>query len=63
MIDVASRATNGVKIPDRRATRSEIIDLFQSNLTDLRSQLNVSVLGLLLTTGSVLFVPESHCDR
>ncbi|RDB14951.1 putative AC transposase [Hypsizygus marmoreus] len=40
MIDVASRATNGVKIPNRKATRQHIIDLFKKNLTDLQRRLS-----------------------
>ncbi|KAG1827928.1 hypothetical protein EV424DRAFT_1319047 [Suillus variegatus] len=42
MIDIAARATNGVKIPGRKATRAEIIRTFKTHLTGLRSKLNVS---------------------
>jgi hypothetical protein len=41
MIDVASRATNGVKIPSRKATRNEIVALFKKHLTNLKSRWNV----------------------
>jgi hypothetical protein len=41
MIDVASRATNGVKIPGRKATRGEIKRLFKDHLVRLKAQLNV----------------------
>jgi hypothetical protein len=41
MIDVASRATNGVKIPGRKSTRAEIKRMFKTHLTDLKSRLNV----------------------
>lgn len=42
MIDVAARATNGVKLPSRSKTRRAIIDLFKRNLTNLRRRLLVS---------------------
>ena len=41
MIDVASRATNGVKIPGRKATRAKIKRTFKKHLTELKSRLNV----------------------
>jgi hypothetical protein len=41
MIDVASRATQGVKIPGRKATRAEIIRVFKNHLTKLKKKLNV----------------------
>jgi hypothetical protein len=41
MIDVASRATKGVKIPGRKATRAEIIRTFKDHLTKLKVKLNV----------------------
>ena len=41
MIHTAARATNGVKIPDRRQTRQAIIDKFKQQLTALRDRLNV----------------------
>ena len=43
LIDVASRATNGVKIPNRRRTRDEIIRLFKDHLTKLKAELNVNL--------------------
>jgi hypothetical protein len=45
MINMASRATNGVKIPGRKATQGEIKRMFQEHLTKLKAQLNVC--GLL----------------
>jgi hypothetical protein len=42
MIDVASRATKGVIIPGRKATRTEIIGLFKKQMARLRDCLNVS---------------------
>ncbi|KAF9231051.1 hypothetical protein BU15DRAFT_49006 [Melanogaster broomeanus] len=41
MIDVAARATNGVKIPNRKATRQAIIDSFKQQMTNLRARLSV----------------------
>ena len=41
LIDIASRATNGVEIPRRKITRGEIIRLFKEHLTKLKTQLNV----------------------
>ena len=47
MIDIAARATKGVKIPNRAQTRSEIIKLFKRNMTRLRERLNVSAIAYL----------------
>lgn len=44
MITVASRATNGVKIPGRKLTRAEIQKMFKAHMTDLKSHLNVCLL-------------------
>jgi hypothetical protein len=41
MINVASRATHGVKIPGQKATRAEIMRIFRTYLTDLSKMLNV----------------------
>jgi hypothetical protein len=43
MIDVASRATNGVKIPDRKVTRAEVVSMFQKQMKHLHARLNVSL--------------------
>ena len=49
MIDIASRATNGVKIPSRKATRAEIKNMFKDYLMRLKSRLNVGArFGLYL---------------
>lgn len=42
MINTASRATSGVKIPQRKATRCAIINLFKKNLYELRTRFAVS---------------------
>lgn len=41
MINVAARATSGVKIPNRKATRNEVVDLFKRQMTSLKAHLNV----------------------
>ncbi|KAJ3765465.1 hypothetical protein FB446DRAFT_767692 [Lentinula raphanica] len=41
MINIASRATAGVEVPNRKATRTYIIARFKKNLSDLRGRLNV----------------------
>ncbi|KAG2122803.1 hypothetical protein BD769DRAFT_1360184, partial [Suillus cothurnatus] len=43
MIHMASQATNGVKIPDRKVTCAEIIEMFKKQMKYLRTWLNVSV--------------------
>ena len=43
MIDIASRATNGVKIPGQKATRAQIMRMFKDHLTRLKAQLNVCI--------------------
>ncbi|KAJ6616075.1 hypothetical protein B0H10DRAFT_1800191, partial [Mycena sp. CBHHK59/15] len=41
MIDIASRAKDGVRIPGKKATRDEIKDLFQQRMAALKKKLNV----------------------
>jgi hypothetical protein len=43
LIDVASRATNGINLPGRKATRAEVMRLFKNHLMTLKAQLNVCV--------------------
>ena len=43
MIDIAARATNGVKLPNRKATQEHIIARSKENLTNLDVKLMVSV--------------------
>ena len=57
MIDIASRMTNGVKIPGRKATWAEIMRMFKNHLTTLKSQLNVCVLLLFCSFLIVLQGP------
>ncbi|KAF5318361.1 hypothetical protein D9611_014218 [Ephemerocybe angulata] len=40
LIEVAARATDGVKIPERRAVRENIIRRFQQNVAELRKRFN-----------------------
>ncbi|KAG2097410.1 hypothetical protein BD769DRAFT_1369083, partial [Suillus cothurnatus] len=42
MVNIASCATNGVKIPGRKATCAEIMRMFKNHLIRLRNTLNVS---------------------
>jgi hypothetical protein len=49
LIDVASRATNGVNIPGRKATRAEIMHMFKAHLTKLKAQLNVILYMCILS--------------
>ena len=42
MIDIAARATNGVRLLGRKSTRAEIIRMFKDHLTKLKARLNVS---------------------
>ena len=46
MISVAARATHGVTVPNCKATRKHIIDLFKKKLADLRSRLTVMIYHL-----------------
>ena len=41
MIDIASRATNGVAIPSRKMTREEIVDMFVRRMDNLKAHLKV----------------------
>ncbi|KIK94974.1 hypothetical protein PAXRUDRAFT_67625, partial [Paxillus rubicundulus Ve08.2h10] len=44
MIEIASRVTKGVVIPNCKATQAEIIDIFKRQMTRLCEHLNVSVI-------------------
>ena len=44
MINVASRATDGIRIANREATREDIIALFNKQLKNLKAHLNVRVM-------------------
>ncbi|KAL1939214.1 hypothetical protein VTO73DRAFT_10255 [Trametes versicolor] len=51
MIDIAARATDGVRVPNRKQTRRAIIETFKRNLTKLRERLNSdAVKGLVSLT-------------
>jgi hypothetical protein len=63
LIDVASRATNGVRIPGRKATRGEIKHLFKGHLTRLKAQLNVGVPLGSCSFLIILHVAGSNCPR
>ncbi|KAI9440291.1 hypothetical protein F5148DRAFT_989057 [Russula earlei] len=57
MIDVASHATNVVRIPGQKATCTEIMHMFKNHLTSLKSELNVSVVLLFCSFLIVLQDP------
>jgi hypothetical protein len=51
MVNIAARATNGVKIPNRKATRRAVINLFKKNLYHLRTRFaSEAVTGKISTT-------------
>jgi hypothetical protein len=49
MIEVAARATRGVKIPGRKQTRQSIINMFKKQMQALRDRLNVCLCSLAIT--------------
>lgn len=55
LIDVASRAKNGINIPGRKTTRAEIMRVFKNHLTTLKAQLNIRVLFVFY---SFLIIPQ-----
>ncbi|KAJ7681312.1 hypothetical protein B0H14DRAFT_2422886, partial [Mycena olivaceomarginata] len=42
MIEISARAKDGVRIPGRKATRDEIMDLFNRRMEQLKVKLNVN---------------------
>jgi hypothetical protein len=65
LIDIASRATNSVKIPGRKITRGDIKRMFKEHITKLKTQLNVNIhesLERLSLTFSHCFT-GSNCSR
>ena len=65
MIDIASRATNGVKIPSRKATRAEIKNMFKDYLMRLKSRLNVGARFRLYLNYALTIISQSgtNSDR
>jgi hypothetical protein len=49
LIDVASCATNEVKIPGQKATHAKIMHMFKDHLMKLKAQLNVCVYMCILS--------------
>jgi hypothetical protein len=43
MINIAARATNGITIPNRKATRDEIMDLFNTQMIHLKTRFSVCI--------------------
>lgn len=58
MIAIAARATDGVHIPNRKATRREIIDMFKQNLSNLKTRLNVRLYYLFIQLLLICFQSE-----
>ena len=44
MISIAARASKGVTIPNRRATRDEVINMFKTQMTHLKNRFKVRYL-------------------
>ena len=51
VINLACRARNGVKIPSRKATRKELIDMLNKYFLDLAERLKVRILLCKCTFG------------
>lgn len=47
LLDIVSRATNGIELPGQKMTRGEIKRLFKEHITNLKTQLNVNILESL----------------
>ncbi|KAI1782187.1 hypothetical protein LXA43DRAFT_906527, partial [Ganoderma leucocontextum] len=57
MIDIAARATEGVRIDDLRNTREAIINTFKRNMTRLRDKLNVRIcISVVKATAYSVFI-------
>ena len=54
MIHMASQATRGVKIPNRKQTRDEIIALFKTQMTKLKDRLNVCTFSFTVSSSNPL---------
>lgn len=63
MIDIAARATEGVKIPNRKQTRREIIDMFKCNMTKLRERLNVEHVSVHGLCKILIVILERYRER
>ncbi|KAF7311751.1 putative AC transposase [Mycena indigotica] len=59
MIDIASRAKNGVSIPGQGSTRAEIIELFQKRMLFLKEKLNIGYLTTDNATNNASTVRKS----
>ena len=54
MIHVASQATCGVKIPNKKQTCDEIIVLFKMQMTKLKDHLNVCTISFTISNSNLL---------
>jgi hypothetical protein len=59
MIQIAARATKGVKLPARRQSRQAIIDIYMGQLSFLRKTLNVCQKHTSFATNISLFLRAS----
>jgi len=63
MLDIASRAANGVTIPNRKITREEIMNMFKSQLTRLKERLNVGLAFLTRLSSSLHFFYRAKLSK
>jgi len=54
MIEIAARTTKGVKIPNRKQTRAQIVLMFKAQMHSLKAQLNVCYLYVVIGMSSIL---------
>jgi hypothetical protein len=47
-MNIASQATRGIKIPNKKQARDEIISLFKAQMNRLKQRLNVCIYSELL---------------
>lgn len=52
MVNVAARATRGIKLPSRKQTRQEIMRMFKEQMKALKERLNVSTFNLFYFNSS-----------
>ena len=61
MIDIASQATKGAKIPNQKLTRATIKQTFKDHLIGIRARLNVRIISLFIDIFS--YHLERDCQR
>ncbi|KAJ7137075.1 hypothetical protein C8R44DRAFT_607858, partial [Mycena epipterygia] len=63
MIDIASRAKDGVRIPGKKGTRAEIKYFFQQRMDSLKKTLNVRMSWAILIFVSRITVAGTDCHQ